>query len=70
MVCEDVKFNEDILTGLFEKSHKTFKRFYYCELISGKELEYFTHCFKKATNLGSYTFFLTYIKIKVQYQLD
>ena len=49
-ICEDVKFNENILTDLVAKSNKIFKRLCSHKLISEKELKYFTYNFKKATN--------------------
>ena len=55
-IYEDVKFNENILTGLVEISSKIFNRLYICKLISEKELKYFTYSFKKATNLGKLYF--------------
>ena len=53
---ENVKFNENILTELVEKSNKIFKRLCSHKLISEKELKYFTYNFKKATNLGKLYF--------------
>ena len=55
-IYEDVKFNENILTGLVERSSKIFNRLYICKLISEKELKYFTYSFKKATNRGKLYF--------------
>ena len=55
-ICEDVKFNENMLTDLVAKSNKIFKRFCSHKLISEKELKYFTYNFKKATNLGKLCF--------------
>ena len=51
-IYEDVKFNENILTGLLERSKKIFNRLCCHKLISEKELKYFTDSFKKAANLG------------------
>ena len=50
------KFSENILTGLVAKSNKIFKRLCRHNLISEKELKYFTYNFKKATNLGKLYF--------------
>ena len=50
-IYEDVKFNENILIGLVERSNKVFNRLCSRKLISGKELKYFTYNFRKATNL-------------------
>ena len=50
-IYENVKFNENILTDLVAKSNKIFKRLCSHKLISEKELKYFTHNFKKPTNL-------------------
>ena len=51
-----VKSNENILTGLVEKSNKIFSRLCSRKLISEKELKYFTYSFKKATDLGKLYF--------------
>ena len=51
-VYKEVKFNENILTGLVGKSNKIFNRLCSHKLISESELKYFTYNFKKATNLG------------------
>ena len=56
-IYEDVKFNENILTGLVERSNKIFNRLCSRKLISEKELKYFTYSFKKAINLGKLYFF-------------
>ena len=61
-VYKEVKFNENILTGLVEKSKKIFNSLYSHMLISESGLNYFTCNFKKATNLGSFTFYLKYTK--------
>ena len=53
-IYEVVKFNEDVLTGLVERSNKILNRLCSCKLISVKELKYFTYSFKKATNLGKF----------------
>ena len=53
---EDVKFNENILTSLVEKSNKIFNLFCSRNLTYEKELKYFTDSFKKATNLGKLCF--------------
>ena len=50
------KFNENILTGLVEKSNKIFNHLCNQTLISESKLEYFTYNFKKATNLGKLYF--------------
>ena len=55
-IYEDVNFNENILTGLVERSNKIFSRLCSRKLISEKELKYFTYSFKKATNLGKLYF--------------
>ena len=55
-VYKKVKFNENILTSLVEKSHKIFNRLCSHRLISGSERKYFTCNFKKATNLGKLYF--------------
>ena len=55
-IYEGVKFNENILTGLVERSNKIFSRLCSHKLISEKELKYFTCGFKKATNLGKLYF--------------
>ena len=56
-IYQDVKFNENILTGLVERSNKIFNRLRCRKLISEKELKHFTASFKKATNLGKLYFF-------------
>ena len=56
IIYEDVNFNENILTGLVERSNKTFSRLCSPKLISEKELKYFTYSFEKATNLGKLYF--------------
>ena len=55
-VYKEVKFNENILTGLVEKSNRIFNRLCSHRLISESELKYFTYNFKKATNLGKFYF--------------
>ena len=50
--CKINVFNENILNDLAAKSNKTFNRLCSHELISEKELKYFTYNFKKATNIG------------------
>ena len=55
-IYKDVKCNENILTGLVERSIKIFSRLCSCKLISEKELRYFTYCFRKDTNLGKLYF--------------
>ena len=45
-VYKEVKFNENILTGLVEKSNKIFNRLCSHRLISESELKYFTYNFK------------------------
>ena len=55
-VYKEVKFNENILTGLVEKSNRIFNRLRSHGLISESELKYFTYNFKKATNLGKFYF--------------
>ena len=55
-IYEDVKFNENVLTGLVERSNKIFSRLFSRNLISEKELEHFIYSFKKATNLGKLYF--------------
>ena len=55
-VYKEVKFNENILTGLVEKSNKIFNRLCSQRLISESELKCFTYNFKKATNLGKLYF--------------
>ena len=55
-ICEDVKFNENILTDLIAKNNKIFKHLCSHKLISEKELIYFTYSFKKATSLGKLYF--------------
>ena len=55
-VYKEVKFNENVLTDLVEKSNKIFNRLCSHRLISESELKYFTYNFKKATNLGKLFF--------------
>ena len=50
-VYKDVKFNENILTGLVERSNKMFSRLSSRKLISEKEFKCFTYSLKKATKL-------------------
>ena len=45
-VYEEVKFNENILTGLVEKSNNIFDRLCSHRLISESELKYFSYNFK------------------------
>ena len=59
-VHKEVKFNENIQTGLVEKTNMIFNRLCSHRLISESELKYFTYNFKKATNLGKF-YFLTKI---------
>ena len=51
-VYEEVKFNENIVIGLVEKSNKIFHRLHSHRLISESELRHFIYKFKKATNLA------------------
>ena len=55
-VYKEVKFNENVLTDLVEKSNKVFNRLYSHRLMSESELKYFTYNFQKATNLGRLCF--------------
>ena len=55
-VYEVVKFNENIVIGLVEKSNKIFHRLCSHRLISESELRHFTYKFKKATNLAKLSF--------------
>ena len=45
-MSEDVKFNENILTGLVARSNEIFNYLCSRKLISEKELKYFTYTFK------------------------
>ena len=45
------KFNENILTGLLEKSNEIFNRLCSNRLITESKLKYFTYNSKKAANL-------------------
>ena len=47
---QEVRFSENILTDLVEKSNTMFKNLR--RKISEKELKYFSFEYKKATNLG------------------
>ena len=51
-VYQEVKFSENILTDLVEKSNTMFKKLRRKGVISEKELKYFSFEYKKATNLG------------------
>ena len=62
-IYEDVKFNENIFTGLVERSSKIFNRLCGHKLISEKELKYFTYSFKKATNLRNLYFLPRYTNV-------
>ena len=55
-IYEYFNFNENILTGLVQRSNKIFSRSCSRKLISEKELKYFTYSFKKAANLGKLYF--------------
>ena len=55
-IYEDVRFRENILIDLVERSNDIFKSLFSHKLISEKELKYFTSYFKKATNLGKLYF--------------
>ena len=50
-VYEEVKFDENILTGLVENSDTSFNYLYIHRLISESLLKYFPYNFKKASNL-------------------
>ena len=52
IVCKDINFKETILSDLVDKSNRTFKSLYTRKFITQKELKYFSHDFKKTTNLG------------------
>ena len=56
IIYEDVKYNENIITGSVERSNKIFNHLYSPKFISEKELKYFTYSFKKTTNLGKLYF--------------
>ena len=62
IIYEYVKFNENILSGLVERSNEIFNRWCSRKLISEKELKYFTYSFGKAINLGKLYFLLTTYK--------
>ena len=49
---EIINFKETIFSDLVDKSNGTFNSLYTREFITEKELKYFSHDFKKATNLG------------------
>ena len=51
-VYQEVRFSENILTDLVEKSNTMFKNLRRKGVISEKELKYFSFEYKKATNLG------------------
>ena len=51
-VYQEVRFSENILTDLVEKSNTMFKNLRRKGIISEKELKYFSFEYKKATNLG------------------
>ena len=51
-VYQEVRFSENILTDLVEKSNAMFKNLRRKGVISERELKYFTFEYKKATNLG------------------
>ena len=51
-VYQQVRFSENILTNLVEKSNTMFKNLRRKGVISEKELKYFSFEYKKATNLG------------------
>ena len=53
---EDIRFSENILKDLVDRSNKIFKCLCSHKLTSEKELKYFTCNFKKATNLGKLYF--------------
>ena len=59
---KEVKFNENILTGLVEKSNKILNPLCSYRLISESELKYFTYNFKKRTNIGKLYFLPKYTK--------
>ena len=55
-IYQDIRFSENILKDLVQRSNKIFKVLCGHKLISEKELKCFTYNFKKATNLGKLYF--------------
>ena len=49
---KDVKFRDDYLVKLVEKSKKMFKQLLSKQNISSSEFKYFSYNYKKSTNLG------------------
>ena len=69
-VYKEVKFNENILTGLVEKSNKILNPLCSYRLISESELKYFTYNFKKRTNIGKFYFLPKYTKGQLMYHRE
>ena len=55
-IYEDLKFNVNIRTSLFETRSETFHKLCGCKLIPEKKLKYFTYSFQKTTYLGKLLF--------------
>ena len=49
---QDVKFGDDDLVKLVEKSNQMFKQLLFKQNISSSEFNYFSYNYKKSTNLG------------------
>ena len=49
---QDVKFGDDDLVKLVEKSNQMFKQLLFKQNISSSEFKYFNYNYKKSTNLG------------------
>ena len=49
---QDVKYGDDDLVKLVEKSNQMFKQLLFKQNISSSEFKYFSYNYKKSTNLG------------------
>ena len=61
-ICKDVLFNEKILSDLVAGSYKLFRGLQRKRVISEKDIKYFLHNYKNATNLGKLYFYPKFTK--------
>ena len=57
---QDVKFGDDVLVTLVDKSNEMFKQLLSKQNISSSEFKYFSYNYKKSTNLGKMYLCLKY----------
>ena len=62
-ICEDVKFNQNVITDIVAKSNKIFKRLCSHKLISENSLNILLTILGKLPISGNYIFYLRYTKV-------